>query len=55
MDEAHGAHLKFDSRLPVSAMEAGADLSASSTHKLGGSLTQSSMLLHQGDLVNPQK
>ncbi|MGI6145171.1 MAG: aminotransferase class I/II-fold pyridoxal phosphate-dependent enzyme [Clostridia bacterium] len=55
VDEAHGAHLKFDSRLPVSAMEAGADLSASSTHKLGGSLTQSSMLLHQGDLVNPQK
>jgi arginine/lysine/ornithine decarboxylase len=55
VDEAHGAHLKFDRRLPVSAMEVGADLSASSTHKLGGSLTQSSLLLHQGDLVNPQK
>jgi len=55
VDEAHGTHLKFDSRLPLSAMEAGADLSASSTHKLGGSLTQSSILLHQGDLVDPQK
>ncbi len=55
VDEAHGAHLQFDSRLPLSAMEAGADLSASSMHKLGGSLTQSSILLHQGDLVNPKK
>lgn len=55
VDEAHGAHLKFDCRLPISAMEAGADLSASSTHKLGGSLTQSSILLHQGDLVRSQK
>jgi arginine decarboxylase len=55
VDEAHGAHLKFDSRLPLSAMEAGADLAASSTHKLGGSLTQSSVLLQQGNLINPQK
>ena len=55
VDEAHGSHLKFSSQLPVSAMEAGADLAASSTHKLGGSLTQSSMLLHQGTLINPQK
>jgi len=36
-------------------MEAGADLAASSTHKLGGSLTQSSLLLQQGNLINPQK
>jgi len=55
IDEAHGAHLKFSPKLPVSAMEAGADLAASSTHKLGGSLTQSSMLLQQGTLINPQK
>ena len=55
VDEAHGAHLKFCSQLPISAMEAGADLAASSTHKLGGSLTQSSMLLHQGTLIIPQK
>ena len=30
VDEAHGAHLPFDSRLPLSAMDAGADLSACS-------------------------
>lgn len=55
VDEAHGAHLPFDNRLPLSAMEAGADLSASSTHKLGGSLTQSSILLQQGKLINPKR
>ncbi len=55
VDEAHGAHLLFSDKLPLSAMEAGADLAASSTHKLGGSLTQSSILLHQGSLINPKK
>jgi arginine decarboxylase len=55
VDEAHGAHLQFDPRLPLSAMEAGADLSACSMHKLGGSLTQSSILFQQGKLVNPKK
>lgn len=54
-DEAHGAHLIFEDRLPISAMEAGADLAASSTHKLGGSLTQSSLLLQQGTLINPKR
>ncbi|MFZ5943595.1 MAG: aminotransferase class I/II-fold pyridoxal phosphate-dependent enzyme [Bacillota bacterium] len=54
VDEAHGAHLVFHPELPLSAMEAGADLAASSTHKLAGSLTQSSILLHQGKLVNPE-
>lgn len=55
VDEAHGAHLKFSAKLPLSAMEAGADIAASSTHKLGGSLTQSSLLLHKGTLVKPEK
>jgi len=36
-------------------MEAGADMAASSTHKLGGSLTQSSLLLHQGNLISREK
>ncbi|KJS23395.1 MAG: arginine decarboxylase [Clostridiaceae bacterium BRH_c20a] len=54
VDEAHGAHLAFHEDLPMSAMEAGADLAASSTHKLVGSLTQSSILLHQGNLINPE-
>ena len=44
-DEAHGTHFYFNENLPVSAMEAGADLAAVSMHKSGGSLTQSSLLL----------
>lgn len=44
-DEAHGTHLYFNDKLPVSAMEAGADMAAVSAHKSGGSLTQSSLLL----------
>ena len=45
VDEAHGTHLYFSDRLPVSAMDAGADMAAISMHKSGGSLTQSSILL----------
>ena len=44
VDEAHGAHLPFAEELPLSAMEAGADLAAQSTHKLLASMTQTSML-----------
>ncbi len=44
-DEAHGTHFYFGENMPVSAMEAGADMSAVSMHKSGGSLTQSSLLL----------
>ena len=45
VDEAHGTHLYFGDHLPMSAMEAGADMAAVSMHKSGGSLTQSSLLL----------
>ncbi len=45
VDEAHGTHLYFGEGLPVSGMEAGADMAAVSMHKSGGSLTQSSILL----------
>ena len=44
VDEAHGAHLQFSDELPLSAMDSGADLAAQSTHKILGSLTQTSML-----------
>jgi len=44
-DEAHGTHLYFADDLPAPAMTAGADMSAISMHKTGGSLTQSSILL----------
>ena len=51
VDEAHGAHFYFGENLPISAMEAGADMAAISMHKTGGSLTQSSILL-SGERVN---
>ncbi|MDO4494002.1 MAG: aminotransferase class I/II-fold pyridoxal phosphate-dependent enzyme [Clostridia bacterium] len=44
-DEAHGTHFYFGTSMPVSAMEAGADMASVSMHKSGGSLTQSSLLL----------
>lgn len=44
VDEAHGVLIHFNKRLPMSAMEAGADMAATSVHKLGGSMTQSSVL-----------
>ncbi|MGM9540156.1 aminotransferase class I/II-fold pyridoxal phosphate-dependent enzyme [Anaerovibrio sp.] len=47
VDEAHGAHLRFSDELPSQAIELGADVAAQSTHKLLGSMTQTSML-HTG-------
>lgn len=44
VDEAHGAHLPFHEELPMEAIRCGADCVAQSTHKLAGSLTQTSML-----------
>lgn len=44
VDEAHGPHLGFNDKLPVSAMQAGADICAQSTHKIIGALTQCSLL-----------
>ena len=48
VDEAWGSHLHFSSALPTAALECGADLVLSSTHKIVGSLTQSA-ILHLGD------
>ncbi|MCI7789804.1 MAG: aminotransferase class I/II-fold pyridoxal phosphate-dependent enzyme [Lachnospiraceae bacterium] len=45
VDEAHGTQLYFGKGLPMTAMQAGADMAAVSMHKSGGSLTQSSFLL----------
>ncbi len=53
VDEAWGAHFRFHERLPEDALEAGADLVISGTHKLLGSLTQSAML-HLGVREWPQ-
>ena len=45
VDEAHGPHLPFSEELPQEAIAAGADAAALSTHKILGSMTQTSMLL----------
>jgi arginine/lysine/ornithine decarboxylase/thymidylate kinase len=55
VDEAHGAHLKFNHYLPMDALSAGADVVIQSTHKILGSLTQSSLIHFQGELVDRQK
>lgn len=52
VDEAHGTHFYFGENMPMTAMAAGADMSAVSMHKSGGSLTQSSFLL-TGPNVSP--
>lgn len=52
VDEAHGAHYYFDQNGPISAMDAGADVSSVSFHKTGGSLTQSSVLLLKSKIIN---
>lgn len=50
VDEAHGAHFYFDKNLPSDAMSCGADMSAVSIHKTGGSLTQSSLILINNEI-----
>lgn len=55
VDEAHGVHIHFHSQLPLSAMQAGADMAATSVHKLGGSLTQSSVLNVKEGRINAKR
>ncbi|WP_404452459.1 aminotransferase class I/II-fold pyridoxal phosphate-dependent enzyme [Virgibacillus necropolis] len=55
VDEAHGVHIHFHDDLPLSSMQAGADMAATSVHKLGGSLTQSSVLNLKGDRVSHER
>jgi len=55
VDEAHGVLIHFNKKLPMSAMEAGADMAATSVHKLGGSMTQSSVLNVKKGLINPHR
>ena len=55
VDAAHGAHLGFHPDLPISALQAGADLVVQSTHKVAGSLTQSSILHLQGDRIQVEQ
>jgi len=52
VDEAHGTHFYFNDKFPQGGMTLGADLSAVSLHKTGGSLTQSSVLLLNERVLN---
>ena len=55
VDELHGAHMCFHDDFPLTAMEVGADMSAASLHKTGGSMTQSSALFLRGSMISPEK
>ncbi|WP_274309330.1 aminotransferase class I/II-fold pyridoxal phosphate-dependent enzyme [Solibacillus daqui] len=55
VDEAHGVHIKFHDELPLSAMQVGADMAATSVHKLGGSMTGSSVLNVKEGLVSVKR
>ncbi|MBA4537914.1 aminotransferase class I/II-fold pyridoxal phosphate-dependent enzyme [Bacillus aquiflavi] len=55
VDEAHGVHIHFHEKLPLSAMQAGADMAATSVHKLGGSMTQSSILNLKEGLISAKR
>jgi arginine decarboxylase len=55
VDEAHGSHMVFHDDLPMTAMQAGADLSATSIHKTSGSLTQSSAIFAKGNRIDYQR
>ena len=44
VDEAWGGHLRFHPDLPLSAIEAGADVAVQSTHKLAGGLQQTGLI-----------
>lgn len=52
-DEAHGAQLYFSGQEEIpAALAAGCDISVQSTHKMLGSLTQSSMLHVRGERID---
>lgn len=52
VDEAHGPHLKFSERLPIQALDAGADICAQSTHKILGAMTQCSIVHCQNGRIS---
>lgn len=52
IDEAHGAHFRLSEKLPMSAVDLGADIIVQSTHKMLPALTQSSMLHLCSDRVS---
>ncbi|MFN8673073.1 MAG: aminotransferase class I/II-fold pyridoxal phosphate-dependent enzyme [Candidatus Sericytochromatia bacterium] len=55
VDEAHGAHFKFNTNLPMSAVEAGADMVIQSPHKIIASLSQTSWIHVNGPRVDVKR
>lgn len=55
VDEAHGAHLKFSSKLPCCALDAGADVCIQSAHKTLPALTQGAYLHIRGTRVDVER
>ena len=56
VDEAHGAHLGLDPRLPAASLGCGADLAVQSLQKAAGGLAQSAVLLQgAGERVAPDR
>jgi len=55
VDEAHGAHFKFNKKLPISALDAGADICVQSAHKTLPALTQGAYLHIKSDSVDIEK
>jgi lysine decarboxylase len=54
IEEAWGAHLHFSKKLPISAMDAGADICVQSTHKQGGALQQGGMIHWKDGKINSE-
>lgn len=54
IEEAWGSHLHFSKKLPVSAMEGGADVCIQSTHKQGGALQQGGMIHWKEGRINTE-
>ncbi len=55
VDEAHGSHLAFSSRLPVSSLKAGADICVQSAHKTLPAFTQGAYLHIGSDRIDLQR
>lgn len=55
VDEAHGAHLSFSSRLPASALACGADLCIQSAHKTLPAFTQGAYLHIGSDRIDRER
>ncbi len=55
VDEAHGAHLAFNPRLPASALQAGADICVQSAHKTLPAFTQGAYLHIGSDRIDEER